>query len=93
MTIITIYSAEALDTLDRGYTSSPIDMPESETTDKNEYVVQVSVFEQAFKNWNRNDHPVMEVKDDLTGQPIWLSQHQAEQVDRAIHDGKESVDL
>ncbi len=90
---ISIYSTEFLNTLEKGYVSSPIDMPESETTEKKEYVVQREPFEKAYRNWDRNANAVLEVRDDLSGLPIWLSQHQADKVHQAIIEGRDSVDL
>ncbi len=93
MAAISIFSTEFLDTLEKGYIPDPIDMPEAETNEKKEYVVQSEAFERAYKNWNRDANPILELRDDLTGLPIWLAQPQADKVHKAIEVGKDSVDL
>ncbi len=93
MANISIYSNEILTTLARAYNSQPIDMPESETIEKREYEVDRDAFERAYGSWNRNADAILQVTDRLTGLPMWLSQHQADKVHRAIQEGKGSVDL
>ncbi len=90
---ISIYSTEFLDTLEKGYITNPIEMPEAEVNEKKEYVVQREVFEKVYREWDRDARPILEVRDDLTGLPIWLSQQQADKVHRGIVEGKDSVDL
>ncbi len=90
---ITLYSNEILTTLARGYNSDPIDMPESETIDQREYEVSPEEYEKAYSGWDRNANAVLQVNDQLTGLPMWLSQAQADMVHRAIRAGQDSVEL
>ncbi len=93
MAAISIFSTEFLDTLEKGYITNPIEMPEAEVNEKKEYVVQSETFEQAYKNWNRDANPILELRDELTSLPIWLAQPQADKVHKAIAAGQDSVDL
>ena len=90
---ISIFSTEFLNTLEKGYITNSIEMPEAEVNEKKEYVVQREAFQKAYREWNRDAHPILELRDDLSGQPIWLSQRQAHMVYRGIVEGKDSVDL
>ncbi len=93
MESFTIYSSEDLRTLDRGYTQEPIDMPESEIIGKQEYIVHRDEFLKAYQKWNRHNHAILRVPDQLSHQDIWLSQRMAEEVYRAIEGRQESIDL
>ncbi len=93
MDIITIHSNEDLLTLARGYTSLPIDMPESETLVEKEYVVKTRDFVERYRNWDRNADAILHLPDDLTGKDIWLSQPAADKIAQAIEKGEPDVYL
>ncbi len=93
MATITVYAYDDLTTLERGYTTDPIDMPFSETTDRKEYVLSRERFLQEYENWDRNAHPMLGLNDELSRLEIWVGGPQAERIKRAIDEGKDSVDL
>ncbi len=90
---ITIRSNEFLNTLEKGYTSDPIDMPESEENEEKEYIVQRDAFLNAYQHWDRSANPILELYDELSREPIWLGQDQADAVNEAVQHGKDTVEL
>jgi hypothetical protein len=93
MADITLRSNEDLTTLERGYSSNPLDMPESETFAAKEYVIASDRFMEAYANWDRDERAMLGLNDELSRLEIWLSAPAAERVKRAIEAGKDSVDL
>jgi hypothetical protein len=90
---ITLYSTEDLTTLERAFDTSPIDMPASETVEPREYVIAVDDFTQAYQNWNRDRDPMLQVQDQLSQLPIWLSVPATRKIERAIRNSEPSVEL
>ncbi len=93
MATITVYSYDDLTTLERGYTSDPIDMPFSETTDRKEYVLSTDAFLREYKNWDQAANPMLAVNDELSQLEIWISEPQARRIKQAIDRKLDSVDL
>ncbi len=93
MATMTVYIYEDQTTLERGYTSNPIDMPISETTDRKEYLIKTEDFLQDYAKWDRNAYAMLAVNDELSGLELFLSQHQAERIKKAIGERKDSIDL
>ena len=92
METITLFSFDDLFSLDRGYIET-FDMPQTELMEGNEYVISVKDFEQAFRNWNREDRPLLQVEDQLSRREIYLSQPAAERINAAIQKQQDSVSL
>ncbi len=90
---ITLRSNEDLTTLERGYTSNPIDMPETETFAPHEYVVSAERFLEEYGKWNRDDQPMLGLNDELTRLEIWLGSPEADKLKKAIDEERDSVDL
>ena len=92
METITVYSFDDLFSLDRGYIET-FDMPQTELMGGNEYVISAKDFEQAFRNWNREDRPLLQVEDQLSRRELYLSQPAAERINTAIQNQQDTISL
>jgi hypothetical protein len=89
---ITLFSFDDLFSLDRGYIET-FDMPRSELDEGNEYVISVQDFTEAYRNWNRDDRPLLQIQDQLSRRDIFLSQPAAERINSAIQNQQATVSL
>jgi hypothetical protein len=90
---ITLYSSQDLTTLVRSFDVGALAEPSDELTDKYEYIVDRDEFRDAYKHWNRDDSPLLKVRDQLSGTAIYLGRPSAERVHEAIQKKQASVQL
>ncbi len=93
MATITVLSNEDLTTLERGNDVDTVDMPESDTYESREYVLDRDRFLDQFRKWDRSRDPMLALHDELSRLEIWLSPARADKVGRAIEQGQDSVQL
>jgi hypothetical protein len=90
---ITLYSSQDLTTLVRTFDVGALAEPSDELTDRYEYIVSRAAFREAYKNWNRNETPLLKLRDELSHTDIYLGKPSAERVRDAIAKRQASVQL
>lgn len=93
MDTITLYANQDLRSLDRGNQIDTLDLPEDELRTSYEYIIGRDDFLSAFKNWNRDEHPILKLHDQLTDLDIYIGRPSAERINDAIIKNEPSVQL
>lgn len=84
MDTITVYSSQDLTTLVRSFDIGALAEPSDELTGKYEYIISRQEFENAYKHWNRDESPLLKVRDLLSQAPLYLARPSAERIHEAI---------
>lgn len=91
---ITLLSNLDLTTLERGNNNlDTLDMPEDETREPYEYVINRQAFRDAYKNWDRSASPLLRLHDELRRLDIYLGRPSAERIREAIEKREADVQL
>lgn len=90
---ITVYSNQNLRTLDRGNDLDTLDMPESETNDPFEYILNRKSFLEAYTNWNHDQNPLLQLRDELSGADVYLGKPTAQRIHEAVTKKQATVQL
>lgn len=90
---ITIYSSQDLTTLVRSFEVEALAEPSDELTGKYTYIVNRREFLDAYKKWDRDEHPLLRVRDQLSHVEIFLGRPSAERIHEAIKKRQPNVHL
>jgi len=90
---ITVYANRDLRTLERGTDVDTLDSPEDELTGSYEYLLNRDDFRRAYKNWNRDQNPLLQIHDELSNVDIYLGQPSARRIYEAIEKNEASVQI
>jgi hypothetical protein len=90
---ITLYSNQDLTTLVRTFEVEALSEPSDELTGRYEYLVSRQEFRDAYKNWNRDESPLLKIRDQLSRTDIYLGRPSADRVHEAIQKHAPSVQL
>jgi hypothetical protein len=90
---ITLYSSQDLTTLVRTFDVGALSEPSDELTGRYEYIVSRQAFRDAFKQWDRDQSPLLQVPDQLSQTNIYLGKPSAERVLEAIKEKQASAQL
>lgn len=91
---ITVFANQDLRTLERGNNNlETLDMPQDELTGAFEYLVDRKAFREAYKNWNRDESPLLTLHDQLTRTDIYIGKPSAERIRDGIEKNAASVQL
>lgn len=91
---ITLLSNLDLTTLERGNNDrDTLDMPEDETREPFEYIINRQAFRDAYQNWDHNASPLLTLHDELRRRDIYLGKPSAERVREAIQNQQSGAQL
>lgn len=90
---ISLYSNQDLTTLVRTFEVEALSEPSDEMTGRYQYIVSREKFREAYKNWNRDEAPLLTLHDELSHTNIFLGKPSAERVREAISKKLASVQL
>lgn len=90
---ITIYSNQDLTSLVRTFQIEALAEPSDELTGKYTYIVGRREFLDAYKKWDRDEHPLLKVRDHLSHTEIFLGRPSAERIHEAIKKHQATVHL
>lgn len=93
METIILYASLDLRSLDRGNQIDTLDFPQDELRTNFEYIVGRDDFRAAYRNWNRDEHPILKLHDRLSDLDIYIGRPSAERIREAIQKNEPSVQL